>query len=993
MKKVLFSLMLMASLPAMAFADSIDTARAQKAAKTFLSNNGVNATRLIDLTEAAGFRNLYIYNANPGFIVMSADDRVQPVLGYSLTGSFDPATMPDNVRAWLQGYSDEIQSAIDCRATATAEVAQQWHDLYSGNRGARATVVVAPLIQTFWDQDDPYNQLCPTVSGTATYTGCVATAMAQVMKFWNWPIQGNGSKSYRWNSQTLSVNFGNTTYDWANMTNTYDENSTEAQQTAVATLMYHCGVSVSMSYGTDGSGAYSTDVDDALTSYFRYNSSTISYKTKQSYSSSWLNLLKTDLNAGRPVYYSGSGTGGGHAFVCDGYDSDNYFHFNWGWSGMYDGYFLVSNLNPGTGGAGSGSSGTYNSSQAAIFGIQPTYSSLSAPTLTATLVQDVSQRDVNLSWNTVSGASKYQLFRNSVLIYEGTTASYSDVTAPYGSNRYYVRCVNSSNGISQNSNVAEISISFPAPENFVATNDEDLFGISWDASDLAVSYNVYCNDMLIGSGLTSTAYTFTLSVYGDLSFYVRGVDFNGELSEISEVTTLYQEFKGPLVDLTATLEGEKATITWDGLESGSYEIEQLNGYNGSIWLSSLGTTGAYWAIRFPVSQMSFYAGMAMTSVETYIYEAGTYQVSIYQGTSNDAPAGSAIATASGTYSSNAGWQTLTFSNPVVLDYTKDLWIVYYSSNVTQFLLADMENEYGDYYSLNGSTWNHATGCTWIIYAAVTDGDYTYNLYRNGECIMQNMTDTTYIDSGLGNNAAYKYTVRTNYFGRESEDSNFSAFVLGNASSDEATEMGRKDTLLLTENSCFTVNARLSNSRPGNLVIENGAQLIANDGVAVTIRKDLPASWNWWAPNVVANDLFAQLKTTLGGDANLINSQDLGFARYENGQWKGTLTDVAPGQMYKIWMDQGRSTTMVGTTTSGVEMAIAPGSNWLGCPTTRNVGLAELGISPAEGDTISSPTQNAVYQSGAWTGTLTHLQPGQGYIYYSNAQVEKTLVLP
>ena len=433
MKKVLFSLMLMAFLPAMAFADSIDTARAQKAAKTFLSNNGVNATRLIDLTEAAGFRNLYIYNANPGFIVMSADDRVQPVLGYSLTGSFDPATMPDNVRAWLQGYSDEIQSAIDCRATATAEVAQQWHDLYSGNRGARATVVVAPLIQTFWDQDDPYNQLCPTVSGTATYTGCVATAMAQVMKFWNWPIQGNGSKSYRWNSQTLSVNFGNTTYDWANMTNTYDENSTEAQQTAVATLMYHCGVSVSMSYGTDGSGAYSTDVDDALTSYFRYNSSTISYKTKQSYPSSWLDLLKTDLNAGRPVYYSGSGTGGGHAFVCDGYDSDNYFHFNWGWSGMYDGYFLVSNLNPGTGGAGSGSSGTYNSSQAAIFGIQPTYSSLSAPTLTATLVQDVSQRDVNLSWNTVSGASKYQLFRNSVLIYEGTTASYSDVTAPYGS--------------------------------------------------------------------------------------------------------------------------------------------------------------------------------------------------------------------------------------------------------------------------------------------------------------------------------------------------------------------------------------------------------------------------------------------------------------------------------------------------------------------------------------------------------------------------------
>lgn len=989
MKRVLCFLILLAMLPAVAMAEHVESARAQQAAKTFFNNNGVNANKLTDLSAEAGFTNLYIYNADKGFVVMAADDRVQPVLGYSLTGSFDPDAMPDNVRAWLQGYDDEIKYVVESNAKATPETKQQWQDLENGVRGTKATVVVEPLIQTFWDQGDPYNQLCPTVSGTATYTGCVATAMAQVMKYWNWPIKGNSSKNYRWNNQTLSANFGNTTYDWANMTNTYDENSTEAQQTAVATLMYHCGVSVSMDYGTDGSGAYSTDVAGAMTTYFRYNSS-ISYKTKQSNSSNWLTLLKTDLDAGRPVYYSGSGSGGGHAFVCDGYDSNNYFHFNWGWSGMYDGYFLVNNLNPGTGGAGSGSSGTYNSSQAAIFGIQPTYSNINAPTLNATLVQNVTQRDVNISWNTVSGASKYQLFRNSVLIYEGTSTSFSDVTVPYGSNRYYVRCVNSSNGISQNSNVAEISISFPAPENFVATNDEDLFGISWDASDLAVSYNVYCNDMLIGSGLTSTAYTFTLSVYGDLSLYVRGVDFNGELSEISDATTLYQEFKGPLVDLTATLEGEKATITWDGLESGSYEIEQLNGYDGSIWISSLGTTGAYWAIRFPVSQMSFYAGMAMTSVETYIYEAGTYQVSIYQGTSNDAPAGSALATVSGTYSSNAGWKTLTFSNPVFLDYTKDLWIVYYSSNVTNFLLADMENEYGDYYSLNGSTWNHATGCTWIIYAVVTDGDYTYNLYRNGECIAQNLTDTTYVDQGLVNNAAYKYTVRTNYFGRESADSNFYRFVLGTASTDEAIEMERKDTLVLKQNSCFTVNAHLSNRRPGNLIIENGAQLIANDGVAVTIQKDLPASWNWWAPNVTADDLFAQLKTTLGGDAVLINSQGSGFVCYENNQWNGTLADVALGQMYKIWMDCGRSITMVGTTTSGVEFTIAPGNNWLGCPTTRNVSLAELDFVPTDGDTISSSTQSAVYQNGAWTGTLTTLQPGHGYIYVSVAQEDKTL---
>ncbi|MBR3492676.1 MAG: hypothetical protein IKH44_10305, partial [Bacteroidales bacterium] len=111
---------------------------------------------------------------------------------------------------------------------------------------------------------------------------------------------------------------------------------------------------------------------------------------------------------------------------------------------------------------------------------------------------------------------------------------------------------------------------------------------------------------------------------------------------------------------------------------------------------------------------------------------------------------------------------------------------------------------------------------------------------------------------------------------------------------------------------------------------------------------------------------------------------------ENNQWNGTLTDVAPGQMYKIWMDRGRSITMVGTTTSGVEFTIAPGNNWLGCPTTRNVSLAELDFVPTDGDTISSSTQSAVYQNGAWTGTLTTLQPGHGYIYVSVAQEDKTL---
>ena len=187
MKRVLFSLMLMAFLPAMIIADPVDTIRAQKAAKTFLSNNGMNTTRLTDLTAEAGFANLYVYNADQGFVVMAADDRVQPVLGYSLTGSFDPDAMPDNVRAWLQGYDDEIQFVVESHAKATPETKQQWQDLENGVRGTKATVVVEPLLSTMWDQGEPYYNLCPTAtSGGTTYhavTGCVATAMAQIMKY------------------------------------------------------------------------------------------------------------------------------------------------------------------------------------------------------------------------------------------------------------------------------------------------------------------------------------------------------------------------------------------------------------------------------------------------------------------------------------------------------------------------------------------------------------------------------------------------------------------------------------------------------------------------------------------------------------------------------------------------------------------------------------------------------------------------------------------
>ena len=830
MKRALLSLILVAMLPAIALADHVESARAQKAAKTFMNNNGIAAAQLIDISAEAGFSNLYIYNADKGFVVMAADDRVQPILGYSLTGHFRVKGMPSNVRGWLQGYNDEIQFAVENNAKASSETKQQWHDLENGVKGTKATVVVEPLLYTQWDQGDPYYNLCPTAtSGGTTYhavTGCVATAMAQIMKYWNWPIKGNGSHSYRPSGfSQQSVNFGNTTYDWANMTDTYDSNSTEAEETAVATLMYHCGVSVDMQYGLEASGAQSSAIPTALKNYFRYNTSVaIKYKTNYN-NNSWANLIKGELDALRPVQYSGNDGSEGHAFVCDGYRSDDYFHFNWGWSGMYDGYFTLNTLNPGTGGTGSGS-GNYNQGQSAVINAYPTYAISSAPTLTVTLTQNQTTRNANLSWTSVSNASSYQVFRNRKLIATTTSRTYTDVNAPYGNNKYYVRGVNSSNGISQPS--TEVTVAFENPTNLVVTLDDGLFDLSWNSTVLAHSYKIYCNGFNIGSS-ENASLSFTLGAYGDLEFYVTAVDFNGDESMPSNVVIVSQPYEGPVVtDLEATPGDASATIEWTGLTANEgYGMSHLSDYSGS-WYYGVGySAGLYWAVRFPVSMLSFYHGAAIQSVYTYINEAGTYQVKVYQCT-GDVPSGTPIASVSNTYS-EAGFQTIDIGGTYYLDTTKDLWIVFYTSGVSYpMLFALYDNGEGDYVSTDGTDWFHLGDYSWRIFAVLTDGTYTYNLYRNGEVVAENLTETSYTDENLPTNAAYKYTVTTNYLGGVSASSNFSELVFGEATHEGNLTMKRNDNLLVLPNGKLTVTGALNNDYPYNLIIRPGAQVVADN---------------------------------------------------------------------------------------------------------------------------------------------------------------------
>ncbi len=335
----------------------------------------------------------YMFNVgdNNGFVIVSGNDIAQPILGFSEKGCIDPGNLPENMSAWLDEYAEQMSFATEG----------------SQADNSRILADIEPLIQTEWNQDYPYNRVLPNVYPTEfgydndyktrkrLATGCVATAMAQVMFYHKYPEIGKHDKTYSvyykfsddgsyksvmfiplpgYNHVVShAADFGNTYYDWDNMQLTYSSSIDKdaAQTFAVSTLIYHCGIAVDMNYGTlsgGGSSALSTVIPYALEYYFDYDSD-VRLIEKMFYSDSdWEETVYDELSAGRPVIYNGNKTlSQGHTFVCDGFkytpDNGNFFHFNWGWGGYCDGYFKFSALKP--------SSTDYTNMQSAVIGIMP----------------------------------------------------------------------------------------------------------------------------------------------------------------------------------------------------------------------------------------------------------------------------------------------------------------------------------------------------------------------------------------------------------------------------------------------------------------------------------------------------------------------------------------------------------------------------------------------------------------------------------------------
>lgn len=323
---------------------------------------------------------VFAKNIDSGFMIVSADDNAYPLLGYSDSGVFNPESMPEAMKWWLTEYARMIEWANGRDITKSA-----------GPAAPAEWTAVHNLCKTKWDQGAPFNDECPVQQGTdqRCYTGCVATSMAQVMKYFNYPESGKGSVTYTpVNVGTpVSMDFSATKFDWSNMLDVYSYGKfNDTQSLAVATLMKACGYAVQMDYGVQASGASGASISKALFDYFNYD---VNCRTeyRMFYSmSDWSKIIYDNLKNIGPVIINGHDPGqAGHSFVCDGYDGKGYFHFNWGWGGMADGYFALDALNPdamGIGGYGSG----FNFSQNAIIGIQPpTGSSVkSAPNLVQT---------------------------------------------------------------------------------------------------------------------------------------------------------------------------------------------------------------------------------------------------------------------------------------------------------------------------------------------------------------------------------------------------------------------------------------------------------------------------------------------------------------------------------------------------------------------------------------------------------------------------------
>jgi hypothetical protein len=407
----------------------------------------------------------YTFNKKNSFVIISAEKQFDPVLGYSTKRGLpsDKSELPPAFKAWMDHLAKQIVEVRKKGVTTDKDSQEAWEKIESRQKPSRESKGVSPLLNTTWNQGCGYNGMCPADSDGPcghVYAGCVATSQAQTMKYHAHPTNGSGQECYTHSDYgELCADFSSATYDWASMPNS-------SGNAEVEELMYHCGVSVHMNYGPDGSGSYMSNVEDALVEYFEYTDN-LKLTSKYSYDlADWEALMRKECDNGRVLPYAGYGSGG-HAFVLDGYDDSGNFHFNWGWGGTADGYYSMGNLNP--------SGQDYSSSNSAIIGVEPSADFTGLDFSGTTNISCATQVSVDLS----TGQSVVNTYNGINIDAFGKEKVYKFSTSYSG--RITVEITN------QNEEISAVLLSSANKDSVLATGTNDL---TYDNSNPATYYLV-----------------------------------------------------------------------------------------------------------------------------------------------------------------------------------------------------------------------------------------------------------------------------------------------------------------------------------------------------------------------------------------------------------------------------------------------------------------------------------------------------------------------
>lgn len=1065
MKKLLQLLFIVLITFGNVIADPIDVNLARSIGSEFLQTSvGMTMTNGNDLVlvktyyfgrSTAAF---YIFNSENGFVIVSADDCATPILGYSYEGQFDAENIPVQMEEYFNGFLEQIQYGVE-NHLKDAGIAHQWELIKATGtvNDTKNNRSVSPMLTDIWEQGCYYNNRCPEDDwGDCGHvvTGCTGTAMGQILRYWGFPTIGSGKVAYTPNGYPRQVvDFSQTIYDWDNMVDELTDMSSEEEIDAVATLLWHCGVSLHAIYGAWGTSAYPSHVPGVLQNIFNYSNDL--YGQSKSDNAAWLEQVKANLDDGMPLHYSAWYPG--HSFVCDGYDADDNLHFNWGWGGYGNGFFALTALNVG--------GYSFNSSHYAVFGIRPSNISF----------DDENVKNICVSnWDT-NGDGELGYDEAAAVTDLGTVFSNNTNITSFNELQYFIG-LNSIAGDAFNgcSNLSSVTI----PLTVSSIGDYAFYNCSGITE---ISVNAKNAPTLEGSKNTNvfTGVNKNITVNipcGSLTSYQLSTGWN-EFTRLVQFNPYYNPVGGNQYSMNVigviNIDGvEQNTTTLEigafcGNECRGRGIGQLvQSINRYLVLVSIGSdveNGEEITFRLYDHEMEQELDINCVTTVNFVkddilgshsnpFEFNFVDKVIVSASAN--PSDGGVVTGAGEYGIGES-VTLTATandNYIFTNWTEGNDVV--STNSTYTFTAETNRTLVANFSQIQNHWTPVGG-----------DDYPYTMTVSGilliDGVVQNVT-TYEIGAFCGDEC--RGSARAQLFSSTGEYV-IPLVIHGGEENGDIISFRIYDHVLQQEPEnlrCFTTLEYVKDGiigTPGNwyqfsflsqvevtvtIVPENGGTVtgtglyplgstatlmaFANDGFAfhnwerdmVVVSENNPytftvnesihltlnfyyvetiplgKNWNWWSTTIEMEgvDGLTMLENSLGDLGIIIKSQNEFVGNVDN-VWEGNLENIENEQGYLILMSAAGNSVMTGNVANPADHPITIISEWtwIGYPVTvaQTPEVAMSGFTPALNDIVKGRDYFAGYYEGeGWWPEDFYLVPGQGYMYHSNSSEPKVL---